>query len=158
MTGYIHSPTVSASYHKHKRNVRSSFLPRTTELQHELYTLFQQKAHGNISIAKDYGNVIHPPIMSTEIHHHLATLPLHILLGTTKRAIDIIGDFCETLDIQLRSHRLLPSLTPSSSQRQQIKKSIRIAINNITWHNQCIRNCDEQQKQNINSIRPIGSL
>ena len=86
--------------------------------------MFQQKAHGNIATAKDYGNVIYPPIMTTEIHHHLAALSLHILLGTTKKAMDIVGAFCEQLDHQLKSHQLLSSSTPSAPQRQQIKQSI----------------------------------
>ena len=42
---------------------------------------------------------------------------------------------------------LLPSLTPLSPQRQQIKQSIRIVINNIEWHEQCVKNCEEQIKQ-----------
>ena len=37
---------------------------------------------------------IHPPLISTEIHQHLAALPLHILLGTTKKAMDILTDYC----------------------------------------------------------------
>ncbi len=42
-------------------------------------------------------NVIYPPLISTEIHQHLAPLPLHVLLGTTKKAMDIISEMCVTL-------------------------------------------------------------
>ena len=39
-------------------------------------------------------NVIHPPRISTEIHQHLPPLPLHILLGTAKKAVDILTNYC----------------------------------------------------------------
>jgi hypothetical protein len=85
--GRIHSPSILHTYNKHKRNSRLSFAPRTTSHQHELYNLYQQRGHGYLSVAKDYGNVIHPPLISTEIHQHLAALPLHILLGTTEQLL-----------------------------------------------------------------------
>ena len=67
-----------------------------------------------------------------------ASLPLHILLGTTKKAMDIIGEMCQLLDNQLRQKQLLTATTTLPT-RQHIKESIRSALNNIAWHDQCIQ-------------------
>ena len=144
--GQIHAPTIHPSYAKHKRNRRLSFPPRTTSYQHELYNQFQQRGHGHLAVAKDYGNVIHPPLISTEIHQHLAALSLHILLGTTKKAMDIIGEMCQQLDKQLQQHQLLPP-SATSPTRQHVKDSIRKALSNIAWYNQCVQQCMQLQQQ-----------
>ena len=144
--GRVHAPTIHPSYIKHRRNRHLSFPPRTTSYQHELYTLFQQRGHGHLAVAKDYGNVIHPPLISTEIHQHLAALPLHILLGTTKKAMDMIGEMCHQLDKILQQQQLLSAST-STPTRQNIKNSIRTSLSNIAWHDQCIQQCTQLQQQ-----------
>ena len=106
-----------------------------------------QRAHGNIALAKDYGNVIHPPLISSEIHHHMAAFPLHILLGTTKKAMDIIGEMCTQHDAVLQQHKLLPEAAPSSPTRKHVKDSIRASLSNISWHDQCTQQCQEQMQQ-----------
>ena len=97
--GRVHSPFVLDEYKGHAGPSRNTFPPRTTSSQHQQYQSFVNGGHGNIDDAKYYGNVIHPPLISTEIHQHLAPLPLHILLGTTKKAIDILTDMCIQHDI-----------------------------------------------------------
>ena len=92
--GYVHSPVVLDDYKQHPLPKRSTFPPRTTSSQQQQYQSFITNGHGNIDDAKYYGNVIHSPLISTEIHQHLAALPLHILLGTTKKAMDILTDYC----------------------------------------------------------------
>ena len=92
--GRVYSPVVLVEYKAHAGHARNTFPPRTTASQHHQYQSFINGGHGNIDDAKYYGNVIHPPLISTEIHQHLAPLPLHILLGTTKKAIDIITNMC----------------------------------------------------------------
>ena len=92
--GYVHSPVVLDDYKQHLLPSRSTFPPRTTSSQQQQYQSFIANGHSNIDDAKYYGNVIHPPLISTEIHQHLAPLPLHILLGTTKKAMDILTNYC----------------------------------------------------------------
>ena len=92
--GYVHSPVVLDDYKQHLLPSRSTFPPRTTPSQQQQYQSFIANGHSNIDDAKYYGNVIHPPLISTEIHQHLAPLPLHILLGTTKKAMDILTNYC----------------------------------------------------------------
>ena len=122
-----------------------SFPPRTTSHQHELYNQFIQRGHGYLAVAKEYGNVIHPPLISTEIQHHLAALPLHILLGTTKKAMDIIEEMCQGLNRRLQQQHLLSTDTTPPT-RQHIKNSIRTALSNIGWHDQCIQQCTQLQQ------------
>ena len=157
--GQVHSPIILPAYEKHNHNRRRSFPPRTTQSQHDMYNLFCNHGHGNISVAKNYGNVIHPPLISTEIHQHLAPLPLHVLLGTTKKAMDIVASYCEQLDDQVKDIKLpIPSLTSSSSltllNRTDMKNSIRLAINTIGWSNECIHQCNIQQ-QHLEASSPL---
>ena len=145
--GRVHAPTVLPQYSGRHRNRRLSFPPRTTASQHRMYNQFMQRAHGNIALAKDYGNVIHPPLISSEIHHHMAAFPLHILLGTTKKAMDIIGEMCAQHDAVLQQHKLMPEAAPSSPTRKHVKDSIRTSLSNISWHDQCTQQCQEQVRQ-----------
>ncbi len=101
--GRVHSPVVLDQYKAHAGHSRNMFPPRTTASQHHQYQSFITGGHGNIDDAKYYGNVIHPPLISTEIHQHLAPLPLHILLGTTKKAIDIITNMCIEHDTMVKN-------------------------------------------------------
>ena len=102
LPGLIHAPVVLPPYSPYRLNCAYSFLPRTTQSQHDHYNAFTTLGQGNISKAMHYGNVIHPPLISTEIHQHLAPLPLHVLLGVTKKAMDIISEMCATLDEQVK--------------------------------------------------------
>ena len=68
LPGHIHAPILLPVYSLHPRNRRQSFLPRTTQSQHDHYNAFMTQGHGIISNAMKYGNVIHPPLISTEIH------------------------------------------------------------------------------------------
>jgi len=145
--GCVHSPSLSSQYISRRRNRRLSFPPRTTASQHQQHNDFQAQAHGNLSKAKHYGNVIHPPLFSSEIHHHMAALPLHILLGTTKKAMDIIGESCDHLDKQLQQQHIVASSLTISPSRKHIRDSIRSASNNISWYGLCLQQCHEQQKQ-----------
>ena len=50
-------PTVLPPYNPRKHHGHALYAPRTTSRQH--HTQFQQHGHGNVAVAKDYGNVIH---------------------------------------------------------------------------------------------------
>ena len=129
--GRVHSPVILSEYKEYAGHSRNTFPPRTTASQHHQYQSFITGGHGNIDDAKYYGNVIHPPLISTEIHQHLDPLPLHILLGTTKKAIDILTNMCiehDTLmkdmqgdtrdDTSLRDREILSSI--QSAQNIQL--------------------------------------
>ena len=111
LPGLIHAPVLLPPYSPFRLNRSHSFLARTTQSQNDHYNAFTTLGQGNISKAMQYGNVIHPPLISTEIHQHLAPLPLHVLLGTTKNAIDIISDMCVALDEQLKQVMQILPLT-----------------------------------------------
>jgi hypothetical protein len=90
----VHAPIVLDDYKAHGSHSRPAYPLRTIALQHQLYQSFITNGHGNIDDAKYYGNVIHEPLISSEICYRLAALPLHILLGTTKKAMDILTTMC----------------------------------------------------------------
>ena len=100
-----YSPVVLDEYKQHSLPSRSNFPPRTIASQQLQYQSFITNGHGNIDDAKYYGNVIHAPLVTTEIHQHLAPLPLHILLGTTKKAMDILTDYCIEHDVMVKQIR-----------------------------------------------------
>ena len=60
--------------------------------------------------------------------------------------MDIIGEMCHRFDDQLQQQQLLSAAPPLSLTRQHIKDSIRSALSNISWHEQCLRQCEEQQQ------------
>ena len=73
---------------------------------------------------------LNTPLISTEIHQHLAPLPLHILLGTTKKVIDIITDMCihhDTLAKNIQGY----TRDDTSLRDREILSSIRSATQNI---------------------------
>lgn len=140
LLGHIHAPILLPPYSPRRCHSRQSFPPRTTKSQHDHYNAFMTQGQGNISNAMKYGNVIHSSLISTEIHQHLAALPLHVLLGTTKKAMDIISDMCVTLDEQLKQVSGILSSTSPTPTVTQLNKAIRASLNNV-WSNS--RECSE---------------
>ena len=98
----VHAPIVLDDYKTHGAHSRLSYPLRTTASQHQQYQSFITNGHGNIDDAKYYGNVIHEPLISSEICYRLAALPLHILLGTTKKAMDILTAICIEHDAKVK--------------------------------------------------------
>jgi hypothetical protein len=146
LSGHIHAPILLPPYSPYRCHSRQCFPPRTTKSQRDHYNAFITHGHGNISKAMQYGNVIHPPLISTEIHQHLAALPLHVLLGTTKKAMDIISDMCVALDEQLKQLSGTPSSTPPTPSVTQINKAIRASLNNVHTIRQTLEGARSQQE------------
>ena len=146
-------PILLPPYSPYRCHSRQSFLPRTTQSQHDHYNAFMTQGHGNISNAMKYGNVIHPPLISTEIHQHLAALPLHVLLGTTKKAMDIISDMCVTLDEQLKQVSGIHSSTSLTPTVTQLNKAIRASLNNVCTIRQTLESARSQQECHDTSSR-----
>jgi hypothetical protein len=144
--GYVHSPVVLDDYKEHSLPSRSTFPPRTTSSQQQQYQSFMTNGHGNIDDAKYFGNVIHPPLVSTEIYQHLAPLPLHILLGTTKKAMDILTDYCIEHDAAVKQIKG-DTGTDTSLKDREILDSIRTAATNIELYDIAISShMDNQNK------------
>ena len=61
--------------------------------------------------------------------------------------MDIIGDMCQQFDSALREQQLL-SIDTNTPTRTHIKNSIRTALSNIGWHNQCYEQSTHMQQQN----------
>jgi hypothetical protein len=146
LPGHIHAPILLPPYSPNRLNSHQSFPPRTTKSQHDHYDAFITQGHGNITNAMKYGNIIHPSLVSTEIHQHLAALPLHVLLGTTKKAIDIISEMCVALDEQVKQISGTPSSTPPSPTVTQINKAIRASLNNVHTIRQTLDNARGEQE------------
>ena len=128
--GRVHSPVILGEYKEYAGHSRITFPPRTTAFQQQQYQSFIISGHGNIDDAKYYGNVIHPPLISTEIYQHLAPLPLHILLGTTKKAIDILTNMCIEHDKQVKNIQG-DTGDDTSLKEREILSSIKAATHNI---------------------------
>ena len=153
LPGLIHAPVLLPPYSPFRLNRSHSFLARTTQSQNDHYNAFTTLGQGNISKAMQYGNVIHPPLISTEIHQHLAPLPLHVLLGTTKNAIDIISDMCVALDEQLKQVMGLPlSSTPTPSVTQ-INTAIRTSLHNVQAIQHTVECAQTQQQSHAITTR-----
>ena len=94
LPGLIHAPVLLPPYSPFRLNRAHSFLPRTTQSQHDHYNAFTTEGHSNISKAMQYGNVVHPPLISTEIHQHLAPLPLFMSYLALPRRLWISSQIC----------------------------------------------------------------
>ncbi len=101
-----------------KRIPTLSLPPGNTASQHQQHNDFQSQTHGNLSKAKHYGNVIHPPVFSTDIQHHMATLPLNVLLGMSKEAMVLLVNHV-ILMISSYSNNTLYQHHPQNRHRQQ---------------------------------------
>jgi hypothetical protein len=133
-------------YQQHAGSCRRTFQPRTTKAQQQRYKAFMEQAHGDVSLAMLYGNVIHEPLISTEIHQHLAPLPLHILLGTTKKAMDILTDMCSKHDAAVK--RIMGDTgTEVSLTERDLISSMRTATRNIEAYDAAISMCQQYQHQ-----------
>ena len=144
--GRAHSPVVLDEYKEHAGHSCNTFPPRTTSSQHKQYQLFVNGGHGNIDDAKYFGNVIHPPLISTEIYQHLAPLPLHILLGTTKKAIDILTDMCIQHDTLVKNIQG-DTGDDTSLKDREILSSIRSATHNVQLYDITISTHQDNKKQ-----------
>jgi hypothetical protein len=100
-----------------------------------------------------YGNVVHPPLISTEIHEHLAPLPLHVLLGTTKKAMDIISEMCATLDEQLKQVMAISAASSPTATVAQIHTTIRTSLHNVQTIQHTIECAQTQQQSHATSSR-----
>jgi hypothetical protein len=100
--GKVHAPITLHKYSTHHEpNIKHQFNPRTNNSQYNHLQSFVHQGHNNISKASSHGNVIHPCLISTPIHDHLSPVPLHVRLGTTKKALDLIQQQCLQLDNQI---------------------------------------------------------
>jgi hypothetical protein len=148
--GYVHAPIVLDNYKEHSLPSRSTFPPRTISSQQQQYQSFITNGHGNIDDAKYYGNVIHPPLVSTEIYQHLAPLPLHILLGTTKKAMDILTDYCSEHDAAVKQIKG-DTRTDTSLKDREIIDSIKTATYNMELYDITISTHKQNQTQHKKS-------
>lgn len=126
--------------------MHDAYSNRTTKGQQLLYKAFAEQGHGDVSQAMLFGNVIHPPLISTEIHQHLAPLHLHILLGTTKKAIDIVTNMCRKHDAAVKQIMGDTGTSVSLTERQMIT-SMRAATRNIETYDAAIGMCQQYQQQ-----------
>jgi hypothetical protein len=99
--GQVHSPIILHKYKSYDHpTINRIFANRTNTSQHNHYQSFIN--NGDKSKAKHHANVINPPLIASSIEHHLSPFPLHIRLGITKKALDIIQAQCIQLDTQVK--------------------------------------------------------
>jgi hypothetical protein len=98
----VHAPVTLNKYNQHHQStINHTFQDRTNTSQQHHHQSFINDDHGDIKKARHHGNVIHPPLITSSIQNHLAPFPLHVRLGVTKKAVDLIQNQCSSLDKQV---------------------------------------------------------
>jgi hypothetical protein len=101
--GKVHTPFTLNKYKSYDHpTINHIFTNRTNTSQHNHHQSFVNHGYGDKSKAKHHANVINPPLISSSFENHIAPFPLHIRLGVTKKALDIIQAQCIQLDMQAK--------------------------------------------------------